>query len=109
MRTTISRGAIYKVPGKYADTASLHVTFNRETLTINGHVFSGYTLSESLCRVLLDAGIAKEWEEAIAIVEEMGVPYVTDEDDTCDACEEVKPLTHNPVTDMYHCDECADK
>jgi hypothetical protein len=81
MRTTISRGAIFKVPAKYADTASLHVTFNRETLTINGHVFSGYTLSESLCRVLLDAGIAKEWDEAIMIVEEMGVPYETDEDE----------------------------
>lgn len=81
MRTTIARGAIYTVPANYADNVKLSVTFNRETLTINGHVFSGYTLSESLCRVLLDAGIAKEWEDAISIVEEMGVPYETDEDE----------------------------
>lgn len=81
MRTTIARGAIYKVPAKYADTASLHVTFNRETITVNGHVFSGYTLSECLCKSLMDMGIAEEWDEAIIIVEEMGVPYVTDEDD----------------------------
>jgi hypothetical protein len=107
MRTTIARGALYTVPANYADNVKLSVTFNRETLTINGHVFSGYTLSESLCRVLLDAGIAKEWEDAIAIVEEMGVPYVTDET-LCDSCEEDKPLTHNPATDMWHCAECAD-
>lgn len=107
MRTTISRGAIFKVPAKYADTASLHVTYNRETITVDGyryldedmHVndtviaggsdvylmsqenYSGYTLSECLCKSLIDMQIAEDWEDAIPIVEEMGVPYVTDEDD----------------------------
>lgn len=106
-RTTISRGSIFKVPAKYADTASLHVTFNRETITVDGYryldedmhvmdtvicggsdvylmsqeTYSGYTLSECLCKSLMDMGIAEEWDEAIMIVKEMGVPYETDEDE----------------------------
>lgn len=87
MRETISRGAIYKVPARYADMASLNVTFNRETITVNGTVFSGYSLSECLCKSLINEGIVSEWEDAVAIVEEMGVPYVTDED-VCAQCGE---------------------
>lgn len=81
MRTTIARGAVYRVPARYADAASLYVTFNRETITVNDRVYSGYTLAECLCKALLEEGIAKEWEDAIYIVEEMGVPYVTDDDE----------------------------
>ena len=94
MRETISRGAIYKVPAKYADTASLHVTFNRETVSVDGYryldedmhvtdtviaggndvylmsqeTYSGYTLSECLCKSLIDMQIADDWDEAITIV-----------------------------------------
>jgi hypothetical protein len=133
MRTTIGRGAIYKVPGKYADTASLHVTFNPNTITVDGYryldgdmrlkgtvitggddvyftshqTYSGYTLAECLCKSLIDMQIVEEWADAIMIIEEMGVPYVTDET-LCDSCEENLPLTHNPATGMWHCDECAD-
>lgn len=81
MRTTVLRGAIFKVPSMYADMVSLHVTFNRETISVNGQVFSGYTLAECLCKSLINEGIVSEWEDAIAIVEEMGVPYVTDDDE----------------------------
>lgn len=81
MRTTVARGAIFKVPAKYAGGASLYVAFNPNTINVNGHVFSGYTLSECLCNTLMYDGLASNWDEAIAIIEEMGVPYVTDEDD----------------------------
>lgn len=106
MRTTIGRGAIYTVPDAYATQASLHVTYGNETVAVDGYRYvielgadddaqeeeegvfltsqkrySGYTLSECLCASLIDMEIAEDWPEAIAIVEEMGVPYVTDEDE----------------------------
>ena len=104
-RTTIGRGAIYTVPDAYATQASLHVTFGTETVTVDGYRYvielgveddaeeeegvfltsqkrySGSTLSECLCQSLMDMEIAEDWAEAIIIVEEMGVPYVPNEDD----------------------------
>jgi hypothetical protein len=130
-RTTVGRGAIYTVPDAYATQASLHVTFGTETVTVDGYRYvielgadddaeeeegvfltsqqrySGYTLAECLCKSLIDMQIAEDWAEAIVIVEEMGVPYVGS-DTPCDSCEENLPLTHNPETDTWLCEECAD-
>lgn len=44
-------------------------------------IYSGYTLSECLCKALMDMDRADDWAEAIAIIEEAGIPYVTDEDE----------------------------
>jgi hypothetical protein len=43
--------------------------------------YIGYTLSECLCKALMEMGIAEDWEDAIPMVEDLGVPYETDEDD----------------------------
>lgn len=109
-RTTIARGAIYRLPdtADYFDV-SLHVTFNRETVTVHGYrwldggfhsideddmdedggelalihdeTYSGYTLAECLCKSLIDMDVAEDWDEAIPLVESLGIPYVTDDDE----------------------------
>jgi hypothetical protein len=76
----------------------LEVVFNRETITVEGYEnvislsedeedgtylthlehYSGYTLSECLCKALIDMDRASDWSEAIYMVEEIGVPYVSD-------------------------------
>ena len=75
-------------------TASLEVDFGRETLTVDGYMpdrdgdtyrahhqrYSGYTLSESLCKAVIAMGLAADWDEAIPMIEKAGVPYHTDED-----------------------------
>lgn len=43
-------------------------------------VFSGYTLSECLCKALMEVDRADDWQEAIAELAEIGVPYVSSED-----------------------------
>jgi hypothetical protein len=79
----------------------LEVIFNRETITVEGYEnvvslsedeedgeylthlehYSGYTLSECLCKALIDMDRASDWPEAIELIESVGVAYVTDEDD----------------------------
>ena len=75
---------------------SLDVSMGRETITVDGYMqdrdgdtyrahsqrYGGYTLSECLCKALIDMGAAPEWEQAIYMIESVGVPYVTDEDGT---------------------------
>lgn len=41
--------------------------------------YVGYTVSESLCSALVDMSIAEDIDEAIAILEGVGVPYVSSE------------------------------
>lgn len=43
--------------------------------------YIGYSLAECLCKALIDMGVAEEWEDAIPMVEDLGVPYETDEDE----------------------------
>ena len=74
---------------------SLDVSMGRETITVDGYMpdrdgdtyrahsqrYGGYTLSECLCKALIAMGVAPEWEQAIYMIESVGVPYVTDEDE----------------------------
>ena len=43
--------------------------------------YIGYTLSECLCKALIEMGVCEDWEDAIPLVESLGVPYETDEED----------------------------
>lgn len=74
---------------------SLEVNMGRETIGVDGYIqdpdgdiyrahsqrYSGYTLSECLCKALIDMGVAPEWMQAIDMIESAGIPYVTDEDE----------------------------
>ena len=79
----------------------LEVIFNRETITVEGYEevislsedeedgtylthlehYSGYTLSECLCKALMAMDRASDWSEAIEMIEEIGIPYVSDEEE----------------------------
>lgn len=83
------------------DAVRVEITFNRETISATGYqdvielsedgedgeymtfhkVFSGYTVPEILCIALMEMDRAEDWTEAIGIIEEAGICYVTDEDD----------------------------
>lgn len=43
--------------------------------------YSGYSVPECLCKSLMAMDRADDWTEAIALIEEAGIPYVTDEDE----------------------------
>jgi hypothetical protein len=43
--------------------------------------YSGYTLSECLCKALIALKVAADWPQAIDMIESAGIPYVTDEDE----------------------------
>ena len=78
----------------------LEVVFNRETITVEGYEnvvclseneedgeylthlehYSGYTLSECLCKALIDMDRASDWPEAIEMLGSIGIEYVSDED-----------------------------
>jgi hypothetical protein len=88
------------------ENTRLEVTFNRETITVDGYEwvdavgledddsyepagvflthtdnYSGYTMSECLCKALIDMDKADDWDDAIYMIEAIGVEYVTDEED----------------------------
>lgn len=42
--------------------------------------YSGYTVSECLCKALMEMDKAAEWHEAIALIEDAGIKYVPSED-----------------------------
>lgn len=55
------------------EPAGLYLVYDRR--------FSGYTLSEILCKTLIESDNASEWDEAISIVyDKFGIEYETDED-----------------------------
>lgn len=81
------------------DSLYFEVSFGHETTEVTGYEytleiggrddwfctfnqrFSGYTLSEMLCKGLMEMDKADDWEEAIAMIEEAGIPYETDEEE----------------------------
>jgi hypothetical protein len=42
--------------------------------------YSGYSLSESIAKALISAGVAPGWGEAFHMIERAGIPCVTDDD-----------------------------
>lgn len=85
---------------KFPDV-TIDITFNRETITAKGYewatnltsededdtsyvlshqqTYSGYTLSEVLCKSLMDMDRADDWDEAINMVEAIGIDYVSND------------------------------
>lgn len=43
--------------------------------------YIGYTLSECLCKALIEMEVCEDWEDAIPLVESLGVPYETDDEE----------------------------
>lgn len=94
---------------KFPDDVTIEITFNRETITAEGFEwvanltpdedddeygyfltyqqnYSGYTLPEVLCKSLIDMDRAEDWDEAISMVEAIGIDYVSsDEEDEGEA------------------------
>lgn len=89
---------IYKLDD---EAVTIHVQFHPNTIELTGYqdvtdlaedgedgeymthheIYSGYTLSECLCKALMDMDRADDWTEAIAMIEEAGIPYETDEEE----------------------------
>lgn len=56
------------------------LTRDGDTYRTHSQRYSGYTLSECLCKALIAMKVTADWPEAIAMIERAGIPYVTDDE-----------------------------
>jgi hypothetical protein len=78
-RETINLTAFYE----RVESVDLRVKRHREKELVTYRAnYSGYTLSECLCKALIEIGFAEDWDEAIFIcADQFGVEYESDDED----------------------------